>query len=58
MTTYEARVRLYSYVDVKVDADDEDEARVSAIELAYETPYAEISDAEIDWIESDEEDAA
>lgn len=47
---YEVRVRLYAYADVKVDAENEEQARLFALDLAYETPYPEISDAEVDYV--------
>lgn len=51
---YAARVRIESYADVTVEADDEDTARDFALTAGFETPFPEISDIEIEWIERDD----
>lgn len=57
MPRYRARVRIDSYADVSVEAEDEDQARDFAITAGYETMYPDVSDIEVDWIEEEREQA-
>jgi hypothetical protein len=55
---YKARIRLDAYVDVTVEADDEETARDFALTEGYETPFPEVSDIEVEWIEEERVGAA
>ena len=53
MPRYKARVRLDAYVDVTVEADDEEQARDFEMTAASETMYPELSAFAVDWIEEE-----
>ncbi|TMC48779.1 MAG: hypothetical protein E6J20_18595 [Chloroflexi bacterium] len=53
MPRFNARVTMDVYVDVTVEAEDEETARDCALQQAWETLYPQISDSEVVWIEGE-----